>query len=125
VLTQFPLTSSGKVDRRALLNVDGAKVESPSQFVAPRTTVEEMLAEVWSEVLGVTPIGVNHNFFELGGNSILATQVATRLRIRLEIPLPLRSLFEAKTIANLAVKIEDLMIEDINKLSDEEAQQLL
>jgi hypothetical protein len=125
VLTELPLTSSGKVDRRALLNVEGAKVAPTSQFVAPRTPVEEMLAEVWSEILSVTTIGVNHNFFELGGNSILATQVASRLRISLEIPLSLRSLFEARTIASLAVEIENLMTEEINKLSDEEAQRLL
>jgi amino acid adenylation domain-containing protein/FkbM family methyltransferase len=125
LLTEIPLTTSGKVNRRALLNANGAKLRTPLEFVAPRTPIEEMLAEIWSQILGVKQIGVNHNFFELGGNSLLATQVAARLRLSLEMPFPLRTLFEATTLADLAVKIEELIIEDINKLSDEEAQRFL
>jgi acyl carrier protein len=70
--------------------------------VAPRTPVEELLAGIWSDVLGVERIGIHDDFFELGGHSLLATQVASRVREAFRVELPLRSLFEAHTIADLA-----------------------
>jgi amino acid adenylation domain-containing protein len=108
MLDAFPLTPSGKVDRRALPSVDRVRPELEEVFVAPRTPVEVTLAAIWSEVLDVEPLGVHDDFFELGGHSLLATQVVSRIRDALRIELPLRRIFEAPTIALLATLIGGL-----------------
>ena len=72
------------------------------QFVAPRTPVEEILADLWAELLGVDRVGAEDNFFELGGHSLLATQLMTRLRAVFQIELPLGVIFEASTVSGLA-----------------------
>ena len=75
-------------------------------YVAPRNEVEEMISEVWQELLGIDCVGVHDNFFtQLGGHSLLATQVASRLRQLFQVELPLRRLFEAPTVAELAVEL--------------------
>ncbi|MBA3947793.1 MAG: amino acid adenylation domain-containing protein, partial [Herpetosiphonaceae bacterium] len=103
-LEHLPLTPNGKVDRRAL---PAPAETAPSEaFVAPRTSLEQQLATAWTEVLNRTPVGVTDNFFALGGHSLLATQLVTRLRDQLQIELPLRSLFEHPTIADLATYLE-------------------
>lgn len=78
-------------------------------YVAPRNSVEEVLAGIWQQILGVEQVGMDDNFFELGGHSLLATQVMSRVRHAFQIELPLRHLFESPTIANLAKQIEILM----------------
>ncbi|MEM7585919.1 MAG: amino acid adenylation domain-containing protein, partial [Acidobacteriota bacterium] len=103
-LETFPLTVNGKLDRRALPEPEMAGVDISSQ--GPRTPVEELIAMIWSEVLGHESIGVEDSFFELGGHSLLATQVMSRLRLRLGVDIPLRSLFEAPTVASLAAQVE-------------------
>ncbi|HET6230713.1 MAG TPA: amino acid adenylation domain-containing protein [Longimicrobiaceae bacterium] len=103
-LDALPLTPNGKVNRRALPAPElSADAES---YVAPRNAAEEVVAGVWSEVLGVERIGVHDNFFEMGGHSLLATQVVTRIRNAFGSQLPLRALFEAPTVAGLAAKVE-------------------
>nr|WP_322720470.1 condensation domain-containing protein [Nostoc sp. ChiQUE02]MDZ8233534.1 condensation domain-containing protein [Nostoc sp. ChiQUE02] len=99
-LDSLPLTPNGKVNRRALpvpeLHHSGDK------FVAPRTPIEEMLAQIWALVLKVEQVGIHDNFFELGGHSLLATQLISRLPEAFGTSLPLRFLFESPTVAQLS-----------------------
>jgi amino acid adenylation domain-containing protein len=106
-LQSFPLNTSGKVDRKALPAPEASDLRS-SEYVAPRTSIEEQLASIWLEVLNVRQVGVHDDFFAVGGHSLLATQVISRIRQRLGAELPLRSLFESPTIAGLAARIESL-----------------
>ncbi|HEV7516287.1 MAG TPA: condensation domain-containing protein, partial [Thermoanaerobaculia bacterium] len=105
-LPGLPLTASGKVDRRALPAPDHDRPELEAEYLPPRTPVERQLAEVWSAVLGVDRIGVHDDFFELGGQSLLATQIVSRLRGVFGVEIPLRSLFQQPTLAGLALSIE-------------------
>jgi amino acid adenylation domain-containing protein/non-ribosomal peptide synthase protein (TIGR01720 family) len=105
-LSQLPLTPSGKVDRRRLPQPEGERPELSREYVAPRTALEEEVAGIWREVLGVDRVGIHDDFFELGGHSLLATQVVSRIRQRLQIELPLRELFEQPTVGNLARAVE-------------------
>ena len=105
----MPLTRNGKVDRRALPAPEEVSAEVETNFVAPRTPVEEVLAGIWSDVLRTTRIGVNDNFFELGGHSLLATQVVSRIREAFGVEIPVRAIFEKQTLAMLAAEVEQLM----------------
>jgi len=98
----FPLTSSGKVDRRALAERSRASSGSGD---SPRNPTEELVARTWREVLRVERIGVDQNFFDLGGHSLLATRILARLRAAFDVDLPLRILFERPTVAGLAGEI--------------------
>jgi amino acid adenylation domain-containing protein len=134
----LPLTPNGKVDRRAL-PAPGADVETlvASGFVAPRTAVEEVVARIWSEVLGVEEVGVHDNFFELGGHSLLAIQALARLHDLFDIELPPQVVFESPTVAELAAGLVgqetspgqlERMAEVINRvesMSDEDMGMLL
>jgi amino acid adenylation domain-containing protein len=106
VIDALPLTPSGKVDRKALPAPEGATV-ARTEYVAPRTPSEAVLAGIWAEVLKVDKVGVNDNFFELGGHSLLAMRVTARLREAFDIELPLRAMFEAPTVAELSKSIEE------------------
>jgi acyl carrier protein len=100
----LPLSPSGKVDRKALL---GAEWRSAGdKQVAPRTPVEEMLAGIWAEVLGIERVGATDHFFDLGGHSLVATRVTSRLRSAFGVEVPLRDLFEAPVLADLAGRVE-------------------
>jgi hypothetical protein len=101
----FPLTPSGKVDRRAL-PAPQAVAQPARAFAAPRTPTESALSEIWTEVLGRAQVGIDDNFFALGGHSLLATRLLSRLRARMNVQLPLRALFEAPTVAELAVVVD-------------------
>src|SRR6185369_4302589 len=105
-LEQLPLTANGKVDRSALPAPDGSRPELEKEYAAPSTAVEEVLAGIWSEVLGVEQVGIHDNFFELGGHSLLATQVVSRVREAFRVELPLSELFEKPSIEELAAVIE-------------------
>jgi amino acid adenylation domain-containing protein len=106
VLPELPLTANGKVDRRRLPAPEQAREQSESLYAAPRTPIEELLSGIWAEVLGVGMLSVHENFFELGGHSLLATQVMSRVREMCHVEMPLRALFEAPTVAGLAVCVE-------------------
>ncbi|MEH2077516.1 MAG: amino acid adenylation domain-containing protein, partial [Nostoc sp.] len=112
ILESLPLNLNGKVDRRALPkpDLDTALLE---KYVAPRTPIEEMLALLWTQVLKVEQVGIYDNFFELGGHSLLATQLVSRIRTSFKVELPLRSLFAAPTIAELAPFIQQLQQQDL------------
>lgn len=100
-LSELPLSPNGKVDRSALPAPDAAHFVK-KQFVDALTPAEDLLAGIWSQVLGVENVGVTDNFFELGGHSLLATQVVSRIREAFNVELPLRHLFESPTVAELA-----------------------
>src|SRR5262249_48298644 len=106
VIEQMPLTANGKVDRRALPEPELNRAERELQYEAARTPVEEMIAEIWGEVLKQPRVGVKDNFFELGGHSLLATQVMSRLRQALRVEVALRKLFEEPTVEALAREVE-------------------
>ncbi|MET0400646.1 MAG: amino acid adenylation domain-containing protein, partial [Longimicrobiaceae bacterium] len=106
VLESFPLTANGKVDRAALPDADGSG--GARGYVPPRTPLEERLAAIWAEVLGVERVGADDGFFDLGGHSLMATRVVARVREELRVELPLRALFEAPTVARLAPRVEAL-----------------
>ncbi|MGH9941020.1 MAG: amino acid adenylation domain-containing protein [Pyrinomonadaceae bacterium] len=105
-LKALPLTPNGKVDRRALPMPDQARPELEESFVAPRNPIEEIVAEIWAKILRVERVGIYDNFFELGGDSLSATQVISWVRAKLQVELPLSSLFESSTVARLAEMIE-------------------
>jgi len=102
-LDAFPLTPSGKVDRKALPEPELATERG---YLAPRGPVEELIAGIWSELLGIDRVGSEDSFFELGGHSLLATQLVSRLRRVFGVDLPVRQLFEAPTLARLAERVQ-------------------
>jgi amino acid adenylation domain-containing protein len=103
VLPRLPLTSNGKVDRKALPAPEEA--EALSVVVVARNPVESVLVEIWEELLGRAGIGVTQSFFELGGHSLLATQVISRVRETFQVEVPLRALFDANTIEAFAEQL--------------------
>jgi acyl-coenzyme A synthetase/AMP-(fatty) acid ligase/acyl carrier protein len=106
LVSGFPHTSSGKVDRSALPAPDHPGAEALTSYVAPRGAMERLLAGIYAEVLGVDRLGAHDDFFDLGGHSLLATRIIARLEAALGIELPVRLLFEAPTIAALARRLE-------------------
>lgn len=109
VLDALPVTPNGKVDRKALPAPDQTRLEGREKFVAPRTPIEEVLATIWKLVLRMEQIGRRDNFFWLGGHSLLATQIISRVRETFQVELPVRSIFESPTLAELAERIEAMM----------------
>jgi len=116
VLEHLPLTPNGKIDRKALPTPE---VEI-SAGTKPQTPTEELLAELWTNVLKREAINREDNFFELGGHSLLATQLVTRIRDSFKIELPVRSIFEHPQLANLAVAIEasSIVVQEISTITE-------
>ncbi|WP_424533870.1 amino acid adenylation domain-containing protein [Sphaerisporangium viridialbum] len=121
-LDRLPLTTSGKVDRAALPEVEP---ERETRFVPPRTDAEQLVAEIWAEVLELDRVGALDDFFHLGGHSLLAVQVTARIRANVELDMPIRTIFARRTVAELAAALEELLLEELTGLSDEEALDLL
>jgi len=107
-LEALPLTPNGKVDRKALPAPELTQISS-SNIVSPSTPIENLLASIWAEILGIDQVGIHNNFFELGGHSLIATRVISQIRQVFQAELPLRYLFEKPTIAGLAKEIEKLI----------------
>ncbi|MEO0768467.1 MAG: amino acid adenylation domain-containing protein [Cyanobacteria bacterium J06649_4] len=120
LLPRLPLTPSGKVDRRALPEPDPSQRIVAEAFVAPSTPVEQTLASIWCELLQLERVGIHDNFFELGGHSLLATQVTARVLNQLAVELPLITLFEQPTIAQIAQSIA-ARLEKTSIADDEQA----
>ena len=103
----LPLTGSGKVDRRALPEPEGA--DAAAEYVAPRTQTEQVLAAVWGELLGAARVGVADGFFDLGGHSLLATRLGSRVRGELGVEVPVRAVFEHPTLGAFADEVDRLL----------------
>jgi len=139
---RFPLTPNGKIDRAALPEPPAERPELERAFTAPRDEVERRIAATWTAVLGLSPVGVHDDFFALGGHSLLAMRLVARLCHELGVELPLRTFFEAPTVAAVAALVAgggleaqeaitgtggdltllDELIDEIEQLSDEEVQ---
>jgi len=134
VIDEFPLTSSGKINRRALPEPQFNRATADVTLDLPSTPLEEMLLEAWREVLKVDQIGVNENFFDLGGHSLLAARLVSNIRGVLDVQLNMVDVFEAPTISSLAEMLYPRvarnesdaeltrLIEELAGLSEEEAQ---
>lgn len=105
-LDALPVTGSGKVDRRALPAPDQSRPTLEEQFVAPRNPIEESMAQIWREILELERVGIHDNFFDLGGNSLLAMQIIAKVTNTFDVYVPLFTLFDTPTIAALAEQIE-------------------
>jgi acyl carrier protein len=134
-LERLPLSPNGKVDRRAL-PVPGESRPPAKVFIAPRTRAEELLAGIFGQVLRLKRVSVEDDFFDLGGHSLLATGVVARIRDAFGIELPVRGLFEAPSVAQLAALVAraletragtDLgqVLAQVEQLSDEEVAKML
>ena len=131
-LNAMPLTANGKLDRNALAAPDPSGQDLEHSFVAPGNPLEETIAQIWADVLKLEKIGMHDNFFDLGGHSLKATQVVSRVREVLRTDLPVRVLFEAPTVAELALRIGPSMpqadeleelarsLDEVESLSEEE-----
>jgi acyl-coenzyme A synthetase/AMP-(fatty) acid ligase/acyl carrier protein len=109
VLDAIPLTPTGKVDRRILPTLNATHLTLESDFVEPRTSTEATLASFWVDLLKVDKLSIYNNFFELGGHSLLAAQLVARISQSFGVDLPLRSIFESATVAELAEHIETIL----------------
>ncbi|MEM9807081.1 MAG: AMP-binding protein [Cyanobacteria bacterium P01_D01_bin.56] len=140
-LDEIPKGPTGKRQRIGLAEKLGLAASDPTEarpvYAGPQTPLEEHLVTIWSEVLKITPIGVRDNFFQLGGDSILAAQIINRVRAELQVELPFLLFFQRPTVANMAIAIANLQAEtvdsdemtqlltELESLSDEDAQQLI
>lgn len=108
-LTEMPLTPNGKIDKKRLQELAPADLAQMNDYVAPRTALEDTLAAIWRDVIKVERVGAHDNFFALGGHSLIATQLISRVRdvFRVEVPLP--ALFEQPTVAELSTVIQDAL----------------
>ena len=136
LLDALPSTPSGKVDRRSLPAPDWSRPDAAQTHVPPRTAVEEALAGIWAQVLGVDRVGIHDSFFDLGGHSLLATQLISRVRDTLRVEVPLRAIFDSPTVAGMAAFIAkqktkvvadeqlDQMVAELEQMPDEEIERL-
>lgn len=124
-LEAIPLGANGKFDRRALPAPEWRTSEREDAYVAPRTPVEELVAQIWMELLDLPRIGIHEHFFTLGGHSLLVIRVLSRLRETFQVEMPLQRFFEVPTIAALCEAIEEIMLAEIMDLSEEEAGRAL
>ena len=111
VLSAFPLNPNGKVDRKALPAPEGLTVADAAAFVAPRNGLEEEIAGIWQQLLSLDRVSVHDNFFDLGGHSLMATRVISRVREMFQVEVGVRSLFEHPTVAGLAEVLMDRLLE--------------
>jgi amino acid adenylation domain-containing protein len=122
LMDKLPRTISGKVDRKALPAPGQLRAEVEKLFTPPRTPIEETLVQIWIEVLGIDQVGIDDNFFEMGGHSLLVFQVISRVREAFGVDLPLRTLFEAPTIEQQGLAVIEAQLDQEN---DAEMAQLI
>jgi amino acid adenylation domain-containing protein len=114
-LDALPLTASGKVDRQRLPVPGRTRPALPSPYVAPRTPMEVALVRIWTDLLGIEPVGIHDAFLELGGDSLLAMRLVARVRATFQAEMPLRTLLEAPTIAAMAVAITQCLADRVDE----------
>ncbi len=119
LLNNLPLTANGKLNYAALPKAEASEAQE-REFLEPENETEEVLLEIWQELLGEEEISTNDNFFAQGGHSLLATQMISRLEECFEISVSLRSVFENPTISLLALEVERILIEELDKFEDED-----
>jgi amino acid adenylation domain-containing protein len=136
-LDALPLIGIGKIDRRALPDPGKLRPDLDSGYVSPRTPVESDLEQIWAEILSLDRMGIHDNFFDLGGHSLAATRIVSRVIKKFQLEIPLQSLFQSPTIAKMAAVImenqarkpdqTDLqrILTDLESLSDEDVKRLL
>jgi acyl carrier protein len=110
-LNELPLTVNGKVDRKMLGSLNEVQLEMDTPFVAPRNDIEELIEGIWKEVMQLNKIGIHDNFIMLGGHSLAAIRVTSRINDELEMNFPLNKIFELPTIAEYAGFIEETLTE--------------
>ncbi|NGP58570.1 amino acid adenylation domain-containing protein [Paenibacillus thiaminolyticus] len=115
-LDKLPLTPNGKIDRKALPEPTG-EVEAGREYVAPRTTLETRLALIWQQVLGIARVGVEDDFFDLGGHSLRASTLVSKIRKELQVEVPLREVFRYTTIEQLAQRIGGLKQQETHEIT--------
>ena len=123
-LAGLPLTASNKIDRAALPVPDLGRTDQDG-YLSPSTPTEELLAGIWAELLRTDQVGAEDNFFELGGHSLLATQVISRIRDAFGTEVPLAALFDQPTVRELALVVEEQILDEIERMSDDEVLQAL
>jgi acyl carrier protein len=121
-LDSFPLSPNGKIDRRALPAPVADEVERSITYVAPGTPLEEDVARIFREALGVEDVGIHDDFFALGGHSLLVIQVISRVNEAFQIELPIRALFDSPTVNELVAAIVE---NQAGQLEDDDLSQLL
>jgi acyl carrier protein len=119
MLDELPTNAHGKLDRK-LLRDSGSDIAGRGDLVAPRDDLEGILATIVAERLWLPAIGIDEDFFALGGHSMLGAQLSVRIGERFGIEVPLRSVFENPTVAEMAVEIQRLLMADIEAMSDDE-----
>jgi len=136
VLPGLPLNNNGKVDRRAFPPPDASRADFGEEYVAPRTHTENILAAIWADLLKLDRVGVRDNFFDLGGDSLLAMRMVSRLRDRFKIDLPLSDVLSLQSISRLASAVERAVVaranpstlnrflDELEEMEEEEAQSL-
>ena len=124
-IASLPLTANGKLDKSALPPPSAANLLASTRYRAPTSAVESRVAGIVEALLGVKGVGIDDNFFLLGGHSLLGTQLVLRLRDAFGAELTLRDLFEAQTIQNLAAKVEETVVHMVAGMSEEELQERL
>jgi amino acid adenylation domain-containing protein len=136
-LGSIPLTSTGKVDRNALPAPSRARPELHTSFVAPRTFFEKELAQIWAEILALDAVGIHDNFFDLGGHSLAATRIVSRVIKTFQVDVPLQALFAAPTVGEMAAMVTEhqakkmgdqalsRVLAELESLSQDEAVNLL
>jgi amino acid adenylation domain-containing protein len=124
-LDALPFAASGKVNRSALPAPTEDNMLRDETFLGPRTPTEQRVSAIVASLLGLERVGVNDNFFYLGGNSLFGTQVIARLRDAFNVDLPLLKLFDHPTVADLAAEVERMLVANLDAMSEDEAQRLL
>jgi amino acid adenylation domain-containing protein len=123
VLSRLPRNPSGKVDRRSLPRPDPDEL-SDEPFVAPETAAEQAVAGIWADVLGAARLGANDDFFAVGGHSLLVTRAVNRMRDAFAVDVPIRLVFEHSTVRGAAARIEQMILDEIEAMSDAEVERL-
>ena len=137
ILNAMPLTANGKIDRGALPDPDRSRPPLDTAFLLPRTPIEETMVGLWREVLNLSAVGIHDNFFDLGGHSLAATRLISRVIQEFYLELPIKALFESPTVAAMSAVImqhqenqagrDDLerILSEVEAISDEEAERVL